>query len=62
MCPHFQDLDRASEFYEDKVKELGANIQDLEAIIQNKTNSLRIVEEGEFVIDGRIPIATLTHL
>jgi hypothetical protein len=29
------------------VKELGSNIQDLEAIVQNKTNSLRVVEEGE---------------
>jgi hypothetical protein len=36
----------ASEFYEAKVGELGANIKDIEAIVQNKTNSLRVVEEG----------------
>ncbi|KAK3363019.1 putative prefoldin subunit 5 [Lasiosphaeria hispida] len=40
-----KDTKSAAEFYEGKVKELGANIQELEAIIQNKSNSLRIVEE-----------------
>lgn len=43
-----QDIKSATEFYEDKVKQLGTNIQDLEGIVQNKTNSLRLVEEGEF--------------
>ncbi len=42
-----QDVKSAGEFYDDKVKELGANIADLEKIIQGKTNSLRVVEEGE---------------
>ncbi|KAL8371007.1 hypothetical protein RB595_001045 [Gaeumannomyces hyphopodioides] len=36
----------ATEFYEAKTKELGTNIQGLEAIIQGKTNNLRVVEEG----------------
>ncbi|KAL8360412.1 hypothetical protein RB601_007253 [Gaeumannomyces tritici] len=36
----------AAEFYETKTKELGTNIQGLEAIIQGKTNNLRVVEEG----------------
>jgi len=38
----------ASEFYEAKVGELEANIKDIEAIVQNKTNSLRVVEEGAY--------------
>ena len=41
-----QDVKSATQFYEDKVKELGGNIQDLETIVQNKSNSLRMVEEG----------------
>lgn len=43
-----QDTKAASEFYEAKVGELGANIKDIEAIVQNKTNSLRVVEEGAY--------------
>ncbi|KAK3384729.1 hypothetical protein B0T24DRAFT_673502 [Lasiosphaeria ovina] len=35
----------AAEFYESKVKDLAANMQDLEAIVQNKSNNLRVVEE-----------------
>lgn len=50
MRPPFQDVKSATEFYEDKVKQLGSNIQDLENIVQNKTNSLRMVEEGELVL------------
>ena len=42
-----QDVKSAGVFYDDKVKDLGANIGDLEKIIQGKTNSLRVVEEGE---------------
>ncbi|KAK3393998.1 putative prefoldin subunit 5 [Podospora didyma] len=34
----------AAEFYEGKVRELEANIKELEAIVQNKSNSLRVVE------------------
>ncbi|KAK0754273.1 putative prefoldin subunit 5 [Schizothecium vesticola] len=40
-----KDTKAASEFYEAKVGELEANIKDIEAIVQNKTNSLRVVEE-----------------
>ena len=42
----FQDTKSATEFYDAKVKELGANIQNLESIVQGKTNNLRVVEEG----------------
>jgi len=42
-----QDVKSAAEFYEGKVKELGVNIQNLETIVQNKSSSLRVVEEGE---------------
>ncbi|KAK1757722.1 Prefoldin [Echria macrotheca] len=40
-----KDTKSAAEFYEAKTAELGANIKELEAIVQNKTNSLRVVEE-----------------
>jgi len=43
-----QDTKSAAEFYGGKVDELATNIKDLEGIVQNKTNSLRVVEEGEF--------------
>ncbi|ERS98016.1 uncharacterized protein SPSK_03601 [Sporothrix schenckii 1099-18] len=36
---------RAAQFYEDKIKELTGSIQELEAIVQNKTSTLRVVEE-----------------
>ncbi|KUI66241.1 putative prefoldin subunit 5 [Cytospora mali] len=40
-----KDVKSASEFYEGKIKDLGGNITDLEAIVQNKSNTLRAVEE-----------------
>ncbi|KAK4131805.1 hypothetical protein BT67DRAFT_444224 [Trichocladium antarcticum] len=40
-----KDTQSATEFYDAKVKELGANIQGLENIVQGKTNNLRMVEE-----------------
>lgn len=40
-----KDVKSASEFYEGKIKDLGGNISDLEAIVQNKSNTLRAVEE-----------------
>ncbi|OAA61156.1 prefoldin subunit [Niveomyces insectorum RCEF 264] len=40
-----KELKSAAQFYEDKIKELTKNIQELEAIVQNKTSSLRVVEE-----------------
>lgn len=41
-----QDAKSAAEFYEGKIKDLSGNITDLEAIVQNKSNTLRAVEEG----------------
>ncbi|OTB16088.1 hypothetical protein K445DRAFT_75068 [Daldinia sp. EC12] len=40
-----KDIKSAADFYENKVGELGASIKDLEAIVQGKTNNLRVVEE-----------------
>ncbi|KAK2611290.1 hypothetical protein N8I77_004644 [Diaporthe amygdali] len=40
-----KNVKSAAEFYEGKVKDLAGNITDLEAIIQNKSSSLRAVEE-----------------
>ncbi|KAM7184689.1 putative prefoldin subunit 5 [Rhypophila sp. PSN 637] len=40
-----KDTKSASDFYEEKVKDLAANIADLELIVQGKTNNLRVVEE-----------------
>lgn len=54
-----QDIKSAAEFYERKVKELGTNIQDLESIVQNKSNSLRVVDEGELSQWGAV---TCIHL
>jgi hypothetical protein len=48
-----KDTKSAAEFYNDKVKLLASNISDLEAIVQQKTNNLRMVEEGK---------ETLTHI
>lgn len=36
-------------FYNEKVDELGANLKNLESIVQGKSNSLRVVENGEFL-------------
>jgi len=35
----------ASKFYNGKVEELGANLKDLESIVQGKSNNLRVVED-----------------
>ncbi|KAK4211415.1 Prefoldin [Rhypophila decipiens] len=40
-----KDTKSASDFYQEKVKDLAANIADLELIVQGKTNNLRVVEE-----------------
>ena len=37
----------ARKFYEGKVEELGANLRDLESIVQGKSNNLRVIEDGE---------------
>jgi len=41
-----QSTKDAMKFYEAKVEELGANLKDLEAIVQQKSNNLRVVEDG----------------
>lgn len=41
-----QSTKDATKFYEAKVEELGANLRDLEAIVQGKSNNLRVVEDG----------------
>ncbi|PSS14939.1 hypothetical protein M430DRAFT_20253 [Amorphotheca resinae ATCC 22711] len=35
----------ATKFYEGKISELGANLKDLETIVQGKSNNLRVVED-----------------
>ena len=40
----------AKSFYQDKTKELGQNLKDLESILQGKANNLRMVEEGLYFI------------
>jgi hypothetical protein len=47
-----QDTKSAADFYDDKVKQLASNISDLEAIVQQKTNNLRMVEEGKISPDS----------
>jgi hypothetical protein len=42
-----KDTKSAVLFYENKSNELGANIKDLETIIQSKTNNVRVIEEGK---------------
>lgn len=39
---------KAVAFYDDKVKGLDANLQELEKIVQGKNSQLRIVEESKF--------------
>jgi prefoldin alpha subunit len=39
---------KAIAFYDDKVKGLDANLQELEKIVSGKSQQLRVVEEGEF--------------
>ena len=43
----FQTAPKAIAFYDDKVKGLEANLQELEKIVQTKSSQLRIVEESE---------------
>jgi prefoldin alpha subunit len=42
-----KDIASAATFYENKVSEVGNSIKELEAIVQNKNNNLRVVEDGE---------------
>lgn len=50
-----QNVKSAAEFYDGKVKDLAGNITDLETIIQNKSSSLRAVEEGKVLSSERKP-------
>ncbi|ORY56683.1 prefoldin subunit [Pseudomassariella vexata] len=40
-----KDLKSAAKFYDGKATELGGNIKELEAIIQQKTQNVRLIEE-----------------
>lgn len=42
-----KDIKSATEFYSNKVNEIGSNIKELDNIIQSKTNNVRVIEEGE---------------
>jgi prefoldin alpha subunit len=42
-----QSTKDAVKFYNAKVEELGANLKDLESIVQGKSNNLRVVEDGK---------------
>lgn len=39
----------AMEFYKGKVEAIGKNLKDLDAVMQQKSGNLRMVEEGEFM-------------
>lgn len=40
-----KDIKSAAQFYENKVGEVGGSVKELEAIVQTKSNNLRVVEE-----------------
>jgi hypothetical protein len=42
-----QSTKDATKFYEAKVEDLGNNLKDLETIIGQKSNNLRVVEDGK---------------
>jgi len=46
-----QAKEDAVKFYNAKVDELGANLKDLESIVQGKSNNLRIVEDGKWTLN-----------
>ena len=43
----------AQEFYKRKVEELGRNLAELEKILQGKQGNLGVVEDGEWLPQGR---------
>jgi prefoldin alpha subunit len=43
-----KNRDDAKLFYDAKVKELEANLQDLDRVVAGKSDNIRMVEEGEF--------------
>jgi hypothetical protein len=44
-----QTHDKAVAFYDDKVKSLDTNLQDLEKVVSSKSQQLRVVEEGKSI-------------
>lgn len=42
-----KDIKSATEFYSNKVNEVGGSIKELDTIIQSKTNNVRVIEEGK---------------
>ncbi|CAJ2513371.1 Uu.00g014900.m01.CDS01 [Anthostomella pinea] len=40
-----KEIKSATQFYENKVGEVGGSIKELEAIVQSKTNNVRVIEE-----------------
>ncbi|KAI2626167.1 prefoldin [Xylaria nigripes] len=40
-----KEVKSAAEFYDSKVTEIGANLKELETIVQAKTNNVRVVEQ-----------------
>ena len=49
-----KSVDDANKFYNEKTKELGNNLKELEGVLQGRSNNLRVVE------DGMYPAQTLT--
>lgn len=49
-----QSTKDATKFYDAKVEELGNSLKDLETIIGQKSNNLRVVEDGKSQIFRRI--------
>jgi prefoldin alpha subunit len=45
----FQTPAKAIAFYDDKVKGLESNLQDLEKVVQTKSTQLRVVEESKLI-------------
>jgi hypothetical protein len=44
----------AMTFYKGKVEAIGKNLKDLDAVMQQKSGNLRMVEEGTFSMRGRV--------
>lgn len=44
--------DKAVAFYDDKVKSLDTNLQDLEKVVSSKSQQLRVVEEGKSILSS----------
>lgn len=44
-----QTTDDAISFYNEKVKELQKSLKDLEGVLQQKSNNLRMIEDGTLI-------------